>query len=93
VQEESNTVLIQDVPARADTIAIDTPLGTDSAHTDVVDPRSEAMLQPPCLQGACLDLVVCSPGPRLPRSSSLGDVVSAVGPWALRIQELPNWGC
>jgi hypothetical protein len=56
VQEESNVVLIQDVPARADTIAIDTPLGTDSAHTDVADPRSVAMLQPPCLQGGMLGL-------------------------------------
>jgi hypothetical protein len=38
-QEMSNTVLVQDVPAQAETIAIDTSLGADGTHANVAEPR------------------------------------------------------
>jgi hypothetical protein len=37
---ESNAILLQDVSVRVEVVTVDTPLGGDDAHTEVVTSRS-----------------------------------------------------
>jgi hypothetical protein len=65
------------------TVTIDAPLCTDGVLTDVADPRlsdvavgDASALMPPG-GGACLDLVVCMPGPGLLGSTTPGSLGAA----------------
>jgi hypothetical protein len=82
MREESGVVHMQDVPAQAEMVTIDEPLGNDGAHVEVPEPQpsgaaaGEALgLVPP--RGIYLDLVVCSPGPSLPGDLFPGEAVQA----------------
>jgi hypothetical protein len=84
MQEENDAVLIQDVTTQAETAVIDVLQGADSAYADVAeaqpsDAAAGTTAAPVSPGGACLDLVVCSPGPSLPGNTVSRDVVPAPG--------------
>jgi hypothetical protein len=74
-REESGVVLTQDVLARVETVATIMLLGADGIHTDWAGPRpgdatrgNASAPVPP--EGPCMDMVVCSPSPSLPRGTA-----------------------
>jgi hypothetical protein len=61
-------------------VTVDTSLGSNDSHADVVEPRSSEVARGDALAlvspgGPCLDLVVCSPCLSLPGSTAPGDAV------------------
>jgi hypothetical protein len=82
VRDESGTVVIHDVSAHAETVAVNAPLGGDDAHSEVVEPRPggtvDGEASAPLTPGdICLDLVEHSVGPNLFGGPASGEAVQA----------------
>jgi hypothetical protein len=73
------------VPAQVETVIVDTLLGGNGGHVEVVGPRPGAVVvgeasAPVPLRGLCLDLVVRSIGHNLPKGPAPSEAIQAMGP-------------
>jgi hypothetical protein len=70
----STTTLLQGAPAWTETLTTDTPLDANSVEVDKIEPRPDN-----ATWGPCLDVMVHSPCPSMPRGAALGNMVPNPG--------------
>jgi hypothetical protein len=74
VRDGNDAALLQGAPAWAKMIDFDVLLGTNSTEADGTKPRPDK-----AIEGPCLDMVVHSSGPSVPRCTALSNMVPALG--------------
>jgi hypothetical protein len=98
VRDESAAVVIHDVSAQAETMAVNAPLGGDDAHSEVVEPRPggtvDGEASAPLTPGdICLDLVEHSAGPNLFGGPASGEAVQAFESLSVVDPRVTELGC
>jgi hypothetical protein len=97
-QPESGTIPSRDMSAQLEAVGADALPDAEGVCTNEAEPQSGDATggnasAPKSLDGSCLNLVVRNPGPRLPRSATLGDLYQPPSPWMWWIRGPLNWGC